>query len=396
MNIITSTERREARYQRRKAKRMENLRKRNEQIGTLDEIFTVSNLFAAGKKVCNSVRWKRSTQNFESHLIRHAVDARKAVLIGEYTPKKYNRFVINERGKTREIDAPHITDRMTQRLITTHILLPLYEPSMIYNNCASQKDKGLHMSFQLLKQDLSKHFRKYGMSGYVITIDFKKFFPTASHDVLRERHERLILDDSVRAICDRILETLPYKIGMPLGVEPSQAEMIAYPSALDNFMKCQLSLHGVGHYMDDYYVLVPPDRDPKEILQEIGKQAESIGLTLNYAKTHIFKFGQPFKYCKSKFQVFPSGKVIHQCNRMSFVKAYRNLKKFKIKIQNCEMTYTRLYQYTNSIFAYMDNYNSFRRKRQLIQRFKELFHFSPFYYFIFKMLDSKKRDVCNP
>lgn len=389
---MTSEERRECRYQRRKAKRQANLQKRNDAIKPLEEIFTVANLYSAGKQVCKSVRWKQSTQNFESHLIRHAVDARNAVLSGTYKPKKYKHFQIKERGKDREIDAPHIIDRMVQRVISNEILTPLYEDSMIYNNCASQKGKGLNMSFKLLKRDMRKHFKKYGMNGYVITIDFHEFFPSASHEVILERHKRLILDDRIRDLCDAIIKTLPNDIGMPLGIEPSQVEMIGYTSALDNYIQCQLSLCGVGHYMDDYYILVPPDSDPKLILEQFNAKAKEIGLTLNLNKTKILKFGKPFKYCKSKFQILSSGKVIHHCNRQSYINACRKLPKFKRKIDNGEMTYIRLYQFINSIFAYIKRYNSFTRLQNLKQRFTSIFGFYPHSYETFRFLDYNRSE----
>ena len=62
---MTSEERREARYQRRQKRRRENLRKRNAAVGTLAEAFSYHKLFFYGRKCCNGVRWKQSTQNFE-------------------------------------------------------------------------------------------------------------------------------------------------------------------------------------------------------------------------------------------------------------------------------------------------------------------------------------------
>ena len=62
--------------------------------------------------------------------------------------------------------------------------------------------------------------------------------------------------DNSRALADLMVATVPGDVGMYLGVEPSQQEMVALPSYLDNWMKCQLSLHGMGHYMDDYNAIL--------------------------------------------------------------------------------------------------------------------------------------------
>ena len=33
--------------------------------------------------------------------------------------------------------------------------------------------------------------------------------------------------------------------------------MVALPSAVDNWLKCQVGVHCAGHYMDDYYIIMP-------------------------------------------------------------------------------------------------------------------------------------------
>lgn len=137
---------------------------------------------------------------------------------------------------------------------------------MIYNNGASLPGKGMAFSRRELKRDLVWHFRRYGREGSIILLDFKQFFPSVSHDEIHKRHDRIILDDALRVVGDVVVDSVPGEIGMPLGVEPSQAEMIAFPSALDNYIKCQLRIKCAGHYMDDYYIIIPPDKDPHEIL----------------------------------------------------------------------------------------------------------------------------------
>lgn len=62
----------------------------------------------------------------------------------------------------------------------------------------------------------------------------------------------VLLNPDIRKIGDDVVNTVSGGVGLPLGVEPSQAEMIAFPSALHNFIKCQLSIKCAGHYMDDY------------------------------------------------------------------------------------------------------------------------------------------------
>lgn len=390
---MTSEERREKRYQNRKRKRELRKQKRCDDLGSLDEIFSYSNLYKAGKKCCNHVRWKTSVQQFENRLFSGTAVRRRQILDGKWNQGKYTHFTLSERGKTRPIDAPRIQDRQVHKVFTKNVLLPLYLPDMIYNNCASLEGKGLHFSLRLLKNDLQYHFRRYGREGHVILIDFSQFFPSASHEVIYERHKRLLLNKDLQRLGAKIVSANGNRIGMPLGVEPSQAEMIAYPSPLDNFIKCQLSMKCAGHYMDDYYVIVPPTMDVKAIFRQICDKAESIGLHINYKKTHIIPIAKPFRYCKAKFTLTETGRVIVNGSRDSIKRARRKIKMFKRKIDSGEITYIDLWEVMNSAFAYYGQYNDHGRILRLRRLFYALFGFSAEHYENFKIKELARKGV---
>ena len=85
---MTSAERREGRYQRRKAKREGNKRKRAEDIGSFEEVFSFGNLYKATNKICRNERWKRSTQSFENHAISRTAKNYKRIQKG-WKPQPY-------------------------------------------------------------------------------------------------------------------------------------------------------------------------------------------------------------------------------------------------------------------------------------------------------------------
>ena len=317
--------RRKGRYERRKTRREENRLRRAATVGGLHDVFGYDDMYKAGKKCCNGVRWKNSTQRFEMHLFSGTARRRRLLLERKWIPGAYVHFTISERGKTRPIDAPRIQDRQVHKVYTKKVLLPLYRPEMIYNNGASLEGKGFEFSKRMLKEDLRWHFRRYGRDGNVILIDFKQFFPSVSHEEIFKRHEKLLLNPDIRKIGDDVVNTVSGGVGLPLGVEPSQAEMIAFPSALDNFIKCQLSIKCAGHYMDDYYVIVPPDRDAKEIMALIVAKAESLKLTVSKSKSRIVPLTKPFRYCKAKFILTETGRVVMNGNRDGVKRARRKI-----------------------------------------------------------------------
>lgn len=369
--------RRKGRYERRQAKREANKTKRCQEVGGLNDVFTYHDMFLSGRKCCNGVRWKNSAQRFELHLFSGTAARRREILEHKWKPSKYVHFTISERGKTRPIDAPCIQDRQMQKVFTKKVLLPLYLPGMIWNNGASLPGKGFEFSKRELRKDLRWHFRKYGHDGYVILIDFKQFFPSVSHEMIFRRHDELIRNKDLRDIANAIVNTVPGGEGLPLGVEPSQAEMIAFPSALDNYIKCQLSIKCFGHYMDDYYILVPPDKDPKEIMKLVIAKAESLRLTVSLSKSRIVPLTKPFKYCKAKYHLTETGKVIVNGNRDGVKRARKKIKAFYHKIQNGEMNYEDLWTSINGIFAYFESYNDHGRVLRLRRLFYAVFGFSP-------------------
>ena len=380
--------RRKSRYKRRMQKREEKKALRTAK--PLDELFNFHDVYKYGKECCKGVRWKTSVQTFERHLFSGTAKRCKAVKNGIYRWKNYNHFQLNERGKTREIDAPHITDRQIQKVLTKEVLLPCYMPYMIYNNGASLKNKGLLFSQKLLERDLHAHYRKYGLNGWVIVTDCKGFFPNADHKIIKNTHLRLIDKPEVRMILDSVVDSSPTAVGVPLGVEPSQVEMIGYPYKLDAYMKCQLKLGYSGHYMDDYYMLIPPDRNPYEIVEMFIDKAMKCGILINKNKTHIVRFGKPFRYCKTNYIMTQNGRLIRHGSRKTAYRAIRKIKRLKPKIDNSDITYMDLWATVQSLFNYFKRKNDNGRVTNFIKIFKDIYGFD-----CRNVKEFKRMDACS-
>lgn len=374
---MNSTQRHERRYQRRKARREQRKKERAEKVGGLSELFTFKRLYKMGKVCCNGVRWKNSTQRFEAHIFSATAVTRRALLAHTWTPSPYCTFRLVERGKERIIDAPTIRDRQVHKALTRSALVPLYLPDIIYNNGASLPGKGFHFACKILKRDLRRHFRRYGREGSIILMDFKQFFPSAPHEAIYERHRRLLLNDEIRAVADKVVASTGKDRGLPLGVEVSQIEMVGLPSPLDNYIKCQLGIHCMGHYMDDYYIIVPPDRDAREILAKIVTKAREIGFTVSLSKTKIHPLARPFRYCKAKYTLTETGKVIVNGNRDSVKRARRKIRAFKGMVDRGQMDGESLRESVQSTLAYFENYNDHNRILRLRRLFFSLFGYSP-------------------
>ncbi len=368
--------RRKGRRIRREAKRLNRRIARSQSLGGVDKVFSYHDLYKAGKQSCRNVRWKQSTQNFEAHLFSGTAKRRKEVVTGNYKFSPYSHFMLKERGKIRPIDAPRIQDRQVEKVYTQKVLLPLYQPFMIYNNGASLPNKGFMFSRKELEKDLHEHFRKYGRTGGILLVDGKKFFPSANHAKIYERHNQFIFDDALKYFGDGVVQTVTCGYGMPLGVEPSQAEMIAYPSKLDNYMKCQVGLKEFGHYMDDFYAIIPPDVDYRDVLKTMREKASECGFAFSDGKTKYVPFAKPFRYCKAKYTVTETGKVIVFSNKKTASRDKRKLIAFQKMLAHGEITYEDLWASVNGMMAYLDSYNEHNKVLKLRRMFYCLFGFS--------------------
>jgi len=296
---------------------------------------------------------------------RQAAKRRRQILDGTWEPGNFVRFSVTERGKTRPIDAPHINDRQIHKAICQNALFPLYAPSMIYDNGASLPGKGLHFALRRIKEQLRWHYRRHGRAGAVFLLDFHHFFPSAPHAALYERHRRLIQNEGIRKVADAIVASAPGGVGMPLGVEPSQVEMVSLPSSIDNYIKRQLGIHCAGHYMDDYYLILPDREHLERVANEVIRRAEAMGLTVNRAKCKIIPLTKPWRFCKAKFTLTETGAVKMNGAKASMKRARRKLKAFHKKVVAGEMTLADVDTFMQSQIAYFENYDDHGRVLKL-------------------------------
>ena len=357
---MNSQERREARYQRRRARRQEKREARCAALGPIDKVFSFRKMFYYGKKCCNGVRWKQSVQNFETHLFSGTARRRRELLDGKWAPKTGSHFILRERGKVRPIDAPKIADRQIEKVHSNEVLVPLYTPSMIHDNGASRKGMGLHYTFMRLKDQLRWHFRHHGREGAVALLDLKHFFPSAPHQTIYQRHQQIILNPDLRRVADTIIQHSPCPTpgrGLPLGVEPSQQEMVALPSPVDNWVKCQAGVHCAGHYMDDYYIILPDVEQLKNVVREMVRRFEAMGIRVNKRKCQIIPLTKPFRFCKARFTLGPTGKVTVNGSRDGIKRARRKLKLFYREFKAGKRNFEDVEQYMECQGAYYRNFN---------------------------------------
>ena len=369
---MTSEERREARYQRRKSKRDLKRDIRIREYDSLKRVADMNSLVAACKKSKSGVSWKSSVQRYLMNRVKNAAKTSTSILTGKDIRKGFINFDIVERGKLRHISSVHFSERVVQRSLCANALLPVLTRGLIYDNGASMKGKGISFAVNRLKTHLHRHYRKYGNEGYVLTIDFSNYFGSMRHEPIREILNKSFKDKRLVDFTMLFVDAFG-DVGMGLGSETSQIFAIAYPNSVDHCIKERLRIKGYGRYMDDMYLLHKSKARLRECLEVIRTECAKLGIRLNAKKTHITKLSKGFTFLKSQFFLTCTGRVILKAGRESIVRQRRKLKKFRKFMDKGLMTYGHIYNSYMSWRGYIGHKNAYRTIQNMDSLFSTLF-----------------------
>ena len=95
---MNSAERREARYQRRKAARMEKKAAALREYGDFETVFSFERLYESYRASVRGVGWKASTQRYKAASLANVTKTHEELIAGRYRSKGFYEFDIVERG----------------------------------------------------------------------------------------------------------------------------------------------------------------------------------------------------------------------------------------------------------------------------------------------------------
>lgn len=367
---MTNKERRDARYKRRKEKRLMKRLEMEKLLCDFDKAISIEELEKSFYKCKKGVSWKRSVQNFEMQLFQNISELHKKMKNGEDISKGYVEFELFERGKRRRIQACHISERVVQKSYSENCLSEILNRTLIKNNCASQKGKGTSKALQYFEEDLQKYYKRFGRNFYIIQGDFSNYFASIPHDKLINELDKYFQDERVRNYYRRIIGTFYENgecIGLGLGCQPCQNFAIFYPNKLDHYME---QFGSCGRFNDDFYLIVETKEKAKEVLVGIQNVVNDLGLKLNNKKTQIIKATHTITYLKTRFNLLENGKILKRPYRKNITRQRRKLKKLKNKLDRGGIEFADIRQ------SYVSWKGSLKGKKcyKTIQSMDELFN----------------------
>lgn len=369
---MTSKERHENRYQRRKAAREAKKRAVCAEWDCYDKVFTYDHLYASYRKCRRGVGWKASVQRYGANATLNVCQTYAKLKNRKFKPGEFYEFDIWERGKPRHIRSVSFRERVVQRCLCDYSLVPMISRSFIYDNGACLQGKGYDFSRKRCVQHLRKHYAKYGNEGYVLVFDFRHFFDNVSHEEVFRRLERVYEDSELLSMVKSFVNKFG-DIGLGLGSQISQVLALASADRLDHFIKEELRIRGYGRYMDDGYLIHPSKEYLQYCLKEIRAKCEELGIVLNESKTHIIPLRRGFTFLKVRTILTDSGRILCRPWRSNITRMRRKLKKLKRKVDEGIMTVEDVFQSLQSWRSHLIRMKAYRTIRAMEKLFFDIF-----------------------
>lgn len=216
-------------------------------VGNLFEsIISPENIALAAYKACRGKAMSSEVKMFRQDFLKNITEIRDEIIGGQITFGNYNRFVIYE-PKERQICAAPLKQRIVHHAVM-NICDEYFDRNLIYDSYASRNGKGVHKAINRVKGYI-KSYR------YFAKLDFRKYFDSIDHDVLKRLLLRMFKDSMLIELFNEIIDSYGDGRGLPIGNLTSQYFANYYLSGLDHFMKETISVPVYIRYMDDVIMM---------------------------------------------------------------------------------------------------------------------------------------------
>lgn len=232
-----------------------------------EQICAEDNLRRAHQSASRGKRGRKEVAVFEAALAENLAQLRRELRGHTYAPGEYSVFVKRE-PKLREIYKAPYRDRVVQWAIV-QVMEPLWQRQFTADTYACIKGRGVHPLLRRLRRDLRKDADG---TRYCFKMDIEKFYPSISHDILKQVLRRKIKDGELLWLLDSIIDSAP---GVPIGNYLSQFFANLYLSELDHLLKEFVHVRYYYRYADDIVVLASDKRYLQGVMVFINDYLET-------------------------------------------------------------------------------------------------------------------------
>ena len=320
--------------------------------------------------------WKPQVQKFEMSYLLELAKMQRELKDMTYEFLPTTNFILHERGKIRPITGEQIHDRIVKHSLCDEVLNPSVKRFLIYDNGASIEGKGIAFTRQRLLKHLRKYYMEHGSNdGYVLLIDFSKYYDNIRHDVLIELLERYVDDEYARWLLRKTVDRSRVDVSymsddeyedclnrlfdslvhfhinkslltgekfmgkhLHIGDQVAQTAGVSYRIPIDNYAKIVCGMEFYAGYMDDTYAIHESKEFLEEFLEGYIEIATGMGITVNTRKTRICKLSERWRFLQVQYSLTETGRVIQKINPKRLTGMRRKMKKLAPKMTEKEFT----------------------------------------------------------
>lgn len=246
-------------------------------------ICTTENVSAAFDNAQRGKRYYREVKKVNADRGCYEHDLAQLLRERSYKTSEYKIITRNDTGKERTIYIlPFYPDRVVHHAIM-QVLEPIWEKVLIRDTYAAIKGRGIHDGVRRIK----KMLKDYEGTRYCLKMDVKKFYPSISHEIMKNIIRLKIKCRDTLALLDEIINSAP---GVPIGNYLSQYLGNLYLAYFDHWVKEGLNVKYYARYCDDLILMSGSKKVLHKIREKVqGYLRDNLELTL-----------------KDNWQVFPT------------------------------------------------------------------------------------------
>ena len=377
----------------------------------MKDIADMNTLYDAFLASMKGSAWKEEPQRFEINFLTELIKLSEELSERTYKTSESTTFIFRERGKERLIHGGRMRDRVVRHALCDAELMPKLEKYLIYNNGASQKNKGISFAREHFERDLHSYWLEHRSNdGYIGFVDLSKFYDNMQHDKIIESicpkisegaaylmteilktfeiDVSYMTDEEYASCMEHKFDSIKYhetvteelrtgekwmRKSVDIGDQVSQVLGVYFPTPIDNYAKIVRGCKRYGRYMDDIYLIAETREEVKSIIEGIKEQADNLGLFINDRKTHIAKLSDTYKYLQIRYTLSDTGRVVRRINQKNLTRYRRKLKAYRHLIDIGRLTEddveASFRSWLGSHYKYMSNIQI----ENLIKLYLELF-----------------------
>ena len=300
-----------------------------------EHLISWENLRRAYENASRGKRGRAATAAFELLLADNLLQLQNELQEKTYQPGRYNSFYIHE-PKQRLISAAPFRDRVVHHALC-NITTPLYEQRFMPDSYANRLGKGTHRALDRCTQ-FARRFK------YVLQCDVRQFFPSIDHAILQTTLRKMLPDESVTWLVERILQSgqgvlsEEYDLvcfpgddlfsanrprGLPIGNLTSQWWANCYLNPFDQFVKRELACRGYLRYVDDFLLFSDSKRELIDWRRAIIARLAYDRLTIHERSAHPKPVTEGIPFLG--FMIFPDSRRLKQRKGFAFRRKLRHL-----------------------------------------------------------------------